>query len=811
MKNSLSLIAGFGLITLSLATASAQGLKLNLAWTLAPGDRYYFTTGSNQRGMAYNPVTSHLILVNRQSSFVTVNTIDALTGNDIGIMDVSSLTNGGTMTLNQVRVADDGVVYGANFGTVNASMPQFTIYRWSDESSPSVIAYASDPGSGNSQQWGYTLAVRGAGTNTQILLSSSAGTIAALLTTADGTNFTSRVLATDLVGGQMQSAVAFGTNNTFWTKSVGGPLVHLSFNANAGTATTLHYFSTTNFPGSVGPFNVDLADNLLAGIDFRSPEYLDLYAISNLTTGPVLLDDVAIPYTYSNGGQNGAVAFGGGMVFVLDTNNGLQGYNMVPSSDPVAPMMVLQPVPTTVFVGSTAAMVASAAGTAPLSYQWFTNGVAALNATNPVFSITNISMAYDADYSLIVSNIAGTVPSATAHLTVLPAGVMTPLWSLPAGSRTYLATSGTVQRSIAFNPVSKHVMVVTRNTPPIINVLDGATDADIGPMSVAGISGGTFPLMMVGVADDGAIYGANWGTPSVSVPTKVYRWASEAAAPTVAYQGDPANGTNYMAYGAAISVRGAGTNTQILLPAAPPTAPSGYAIVFTTKDGTNFTPTLLSGVVTNTVYEGATFGMGNTFWGKANLGYASPTAYGPLASTLVYYSFDLPSATATLIASYDSTSQFDQSIAPIGVDPVHSLMGGVAILSSVQHTFHLYDISQVSPTAGPVFLQKVNAPKTPSNANTLYRGAVAFGNGMYFAFDSNNGLSAFVLPLVNINPKTGAVTVSWASTLTGFKLQSAPNVTSGNWSAVSGAVLTNGQYNVTLPASAPAQLFRLIK
>lgn len=803
MKAVTSQLGAAALLALSVTAAKADGLQLQNAWSLAPGDRYYLTPGSNQRGMAYNPATSHLILVNRQSTFVTVNVLDAATGNDAGEMDESSLTNGGTFALNQVRVADDGVIYGANFGTISDSTPFFTVYRWQDENSPSTIAYAGDPGAGNIQQWGYTLAVRGAGTNTQILVTSSAGTIASLLTTQDGTNFTSQVLATDVVGGQMASATAFGTNNTFWTKSFGGPLLYLSFNTNSGTATTIDKFDVTNFPASVGPFNVDLGTSLLGGMDIRSPDTIDLYSISNLTATPVLLDDESIPYYNSNGGQNGSVAFGGGMVFTLDSNNGLQGYNIVPSSAPTAPMIVLQPAPTTAFAGSPAAMACSAAGTTPLAYQWLTNGVPALNATNPVFTISNATMAYDADYSVVITNIAGTVTSATAHLTVLPPGVMTPLWSLAAGTRTYLAASGTVQRSIGYNPVTKHVLVVTRNTPPVVNTLSGVTDADVGTLNVSGITGGTFPLMMIGVADDGAIYGANWGTVSATSPLKVYRWANEAAAPTIAYQGDPANGTNFLPYGAAISVRGAGPNTQILLP----TALFGYAAILTTADGVNFTSILLSGVPTNAVYEGVSFGIGNTFWGKANLGYNSPTTYGPLASKLVYLSFDLPSATVTLLNAYDSTSQFDQSIAPIGVDPVHRLMGGVAILSTVHHTFQLYDISR----GAPVFLQSVNAPGNTSNANTLYRGAVAFGDGMYFGFDSNNGLSAFVLPFVNINPSNGAIQVTWSSALTGFKLQASSSLSSSNWETLTGYTSANGTNTMTLVPPTGARFFRLVK
>ena len=102
--------------------------------------------------------------------------------------------------------------------------------------------------------------------------------------------------------------------------------------------------------------------------------------------------------------------------------------------------------------------------------------------------------------------------------------------------------------------------------------------------------------------------------------------------------------------------------------------------------------------------------------------------------------------------------------------------------------------------------------KTPTdNANTLFRGALDFGGGMLFALDTNNGISAFVLPFLNVRYQGGNIVVTWAATLTGFSLQSSSSVSGGGWTPVSGAVLTNGQYVVTLPATPSPRLFRLAK
>src|SRR5437868_1955585 len=62
--------------------------------SLRPGDRPYLTSDGNgyQRGMAYNPLTGHLLVVNRSpSGSETINILNTTNGADIGTLDKSSL------------------------------------------------------------------------------------------------------------------------------------------------------------------------------------------------------------------------------------------------------------------------------------------------------------------------------------------------------------------------------------------------------------------------------------------------------------------------------------------------------------------------------------------------------------------------------------------------------------------------------------------------------------------------------------------------------------------------------------------------
>jgi invasion protein IalB len=88
----------------------------------------------------------------------------------------------------------------------------------------------------------------------------------------------------------------------------------------------------------------------------------------------------------------------------------------------VAPTITTQPGNQTVTAGQTATFTVVAAGTAPLSYQWQKNGAniagaAAASYTTPATTTSDSG----STFRVIVNNIAGTVTSAAATLTVNPA------------------------------------------------------------------------------------------------------------------------------------------------------------------------------------------------------------------------------------------------------------------------------------------------------------------------------------------------------------------------------------------------------
>lgn len=112
----------------------------------------------------------------------------------------------------------------------------------------------------------------------------------------------------------------------------------------------------------------------------------------------------------------------------------------------VPPTIVTQPVSRAVALGSTASLNVSASGTAPLYYQWRKNGGDLGGATAATLTLTNVQLADGGSYQAWVTNIAGSVLSGAADLSVhLPAAIGTQPTnqSLLAGASASFSVSAT--------------------------------------------------------------------------------------------------------------------------------------------------------------------------------------------------------------------------------------------------------------------------------------------------------------------------------------------------------------------------------
>jgi uncharacterized lipoprotein YddW (UPF0748 family) len=403
-----------------------QAGGLSLLWSLAPGARPYLTVAAtpNERGVAYNPISGHVLLVSRTSPMVYV--LDGNTGADLWTLNKTGVTGGYSANyyLLMVGASDDGAVYVGNL-TLAGNTIAFKLYRWANDTSSTVptVAYSGDPGAGNSQRWGDTLDVRGAGTNMQVIIGSRNGNVVAVLTTTDGTTFTSHLITVaDAPTGAFGLGVAFGAGNTFWGKATSQNLRQVSFDLAAGTGTTVRSYADPAFPGSIAPLGVNTDLNLLGGINVGATgNNFRLYDLTTTNGTPVFITSTNFATDNDNTGTGtGAVDFGGDRVYALGANNGIIALQIIPTVVNIAPVITLQPQPQTqsVNAGQSATFTISATGTPTPTYQWRFNGATIMGATATSYTRNNVLPGDAGSYSVVVTNVSGSVTSSNAILMV---------------------------------------------------------------------------------------------------------------------------------------------------------------------------------------------------------------------------------------------------------------------------------------------------------------------------------------------------------------------------------------------------------
>jgi hypothetical protein len=94
---------------------------------------------------------------------------------------------------------------------------------------------------------------------------------------------------------------------------------------------------------------------------------------------------------------------------------------------PSSPFIIAQPANLTNLLGETASFEVAAGGTPPLYYQWMSNAVPILLATNATLTLTNLALDQSGVYAAIVYNDFGSVTSSNAILHVLAAPLCTPI------------------------------------------------------------------------------------------------------------------------------------------------------------------------------------------------------------------------------------------------------------------------------------------------------------------------------------------------------------------------------------------------
>jgi hypothetical protein len=287
---------------------------------------------------------------------------------------------------------------------------------------------------------------------------------------------------------------------------------------------------------------------------------------------------------------------------------------------------------------------------------------------------------------------------------------------------------GALERGMAYNPVTKNIVVVSRSTAGNgLRVLNGSTGADAGFLNQGTgiISGGTFTTSMIDVDANGVLYVCNLST-SAAAAFKIYRWSSETAtAPTVSFNalsglvrtGDSfaLTGTgSSTVFAAAGTSPGANNSNFAIMTGASTTVATAYTTIASTTNGSNDYRLSLTFVDSNTL-------IGNQG------GAARITDFAGSASV---------------------TGSVPLSAAQRPIDYI-DLWGtpALAVLDANNSVITIYDIT--NPTA-PISMASMTTTTGTLTANGNGTGSVSWGEitsttATLYAMSTNQGIQAFTI------------------------------------------------------------------
>lgn len=315
-------------------SVTVTGAKIPV-WSFSAGGgnlpTWLSPTVSTERGLVYAQKNGNhrLYVVNRPNALI----LDASTGDQVGSLNVSGIS-GGTFTLNDIEVSDDGMIFGANL-TVNASTDPFKIYKWNDESSTpvQVLTY-----SGGAYRLGDKFTVVGSlNDNSAIIYAAVASSNKVLKWTMSGGNFISTPIEITLSG-----VTNVGTSPAVYPRGLGST----NFFVNGNSITPREFTSGGGAVATIPSSVVDSRSSSLRYLEAFGKKFLITYQygfpnenakvldITNGSANAVVYETTPSLGTNVNTvGTSGDVAYryyGNGVyiIYVLATNNGIAAHQI---------------------------------------------------------------------------------------------------------------------------------------------------------------------------------------------------------------------------------------------------------------------------------------------------------------------------------------------------------------------------------------------------------------------------------------------------------------------------------------------------
>ena len=197
--------------------------------------------------------------------------------------------------------------------------------------------------------------------------------------------------------------------------------------------------------------------------------------------------------------QNSDVA---GYAVVVNNNNGsvTSRVAQLTRTTPAVPIILSGPIAGTAYFGSNVTIAVSASGVTPLTYLWRKDGVPIPGVNTPTLSLTNLTGADRASYSVVVSNVNGSVTSGGVLLLINPVITLQPV-----------SVTNSVGGTAAFTVAAAGVPPLTyqwRRLLPTFAVLTGQTNNTLTFANLSSTNAGTYNVF-VNSAGNGAVVSGN--------------------------------------------------------------------------------------------------------------------------------------------------------------------------------------------------------------------------------------------------------------------------------------------------------------
>ena len=314
---------------------------------LAPGANPYVTTGNNERGMGWNPVTKNLVLPSTNGgNFVAI--INGTTGAVVKTLDTTGVS-GGTRAMMGAGVSDDGAIYVPNLQSGSSSLSPFKVYGWTSESSTAAptIAFSTVLPATSTGSWrfGDAFDVYGSGTAAKFAAAgSTTGTsnslanngnfmIGSLSGSSTSTNTIYRAIpGTQTASNDYRLSLAFVDANTVIGNQGSSAKITDFVPATTLSNTGAIITGSVALGAAARPLDYTVLNGqaLLAVVDTNSSA-ISIYDITNpaaatlLTTGSTVVNPLA-----GNGNGTGGVCWGemlsptSQVLYAMSSNQGIQ-------------------------------------------------------------------------------------------------------------------------------------------------------------------------------------------------------------------------------------------------------------------------------------------------------------------------------------------------------------------------------------------------------------------------------------------------------------------------------------------------------